>query len=184
MDSFCHTNLTAMHHSSFHWVVFFVTAHIMPCTWWQMSRVNNGSKFPVQFRVLFYLEPECTHRLYPTIPPDPRNWVGFTSNKWLFNVTHWASTKYLSSNRMMSWSIRRLYSLAPLSLPAIRVVIWKIFVQSPLKTCQFFLKCQVNPQLLNQYWSHRKSNSAMWKRDKDSTIHVLIMLLYNQNSNT
>jgi hypothetical protein len=57
-----------------------------------LSSVSNGSKFPGWFH--------C-------------NWAGFTSKTRHFNTTSLTPSKYLSSDRIMTWSICKLYSFVP-----------------------------------------------------------------------
>ena len=72
------------------------------------SSVSNGSIFPGRFRVRFRPRTELLQWVPPHENPDHCQWAGFTSKTRHFNTTSLAPINYLSSDRIMTRSIRKL----------------------------------------------------------------------------
>jgi hypothetical protein len=73
---------------------------------------------------------------------------------------------------------------AALLPPAFKFAIWLIFVEWLWHNCWIQAKLAGYRSRLNEYLSDLKSPTGRWKSNQNCTISVLIMLWYNQNSNT
>jgi len=91
--------------------------------------------------------------------------MGFHTKPAPQKSTFLDSIKYLSSDRITTWKIRRLCSLVAPSPPAFRFAIRQVFVESRSKTRQFRLNSAFISQPLNEYQSDRKFESGRWKSD-------------------
>jgi hypothetical protein len=130
------------------------------------------------------LEPNCCHGYYhtttwtvaigPVLPPQPdisKPHVSLQLSIWVLIVS-W-------HDQYVNCAVSR-----PLPPPAFRFVIWTIFLESRLKTCEFCVKFGVISQWFYEYWLHCKSERGRWKSAYNCTIHILTMSLYDQNSDT
>ena len=77
-----------------------------------MGSVSNRSKFRGQFRVRFHPKPDRGNGSYHTKNPAHWKWAGFPPKTRHFKFTSLAPVKYLSSDRIMTWSVRRLCSFS------------------------------------------------------------------------
>jgi len=74
--------------------------------------VSNGSKFPGWFRVRLHPKPDRCNGSYHMKNPAHWKWAGFPPKTPHFKFTILAPIKYLSSDRIMTWSVRRLCSFS------------------------------------------------------------------------
>ena len=75
-----------------------------------MGSVSNGSKFLGRFRVRFHPKPDRGKGSYHTKIPAHWKWAGFPPKTRYFKFTRLAPIKYSSSDRIMTWSVRKLCS--------------------------------------------------------------------------
>jgi len=125
------------------------------------SVVSNVFKFPGRFRVPVHPNPDRGNGFYHMKNPDHWNWASFISKTLHFNLTIWAPIHYLSSDRIMTWSIRRLFSFSPSFTSSLQICNWTnirwVAIENPrmlLEILCYFTAIQ--PILV---WSQ------IWKRD-------------------
>ena len=70
--------------------------------------VSTGFKFPCRFRVRFPPKLDSCNGFYHTLNPDHWQWATFTTKTRHFNFTILGPIKYLSSDCIVTWSMRRL----------------------------------------------------------------------------
>jgi len=122
----------------------------------------------------FYHTKTQTVAIGPELPPNSRH----------FNLTTLSPMKYLSSDRIVTWSICSCAVLAALSPPTIRFAIWPVLVELLWKSREFHIVFHVIPQRFHKYWSDHKSEWGRLKSCKSCTIYVLIMSRYDANPDT
>jgi len=109
---------------------------------------------------------------------------GFPHKTRHFNITTLPPIKYLSSDHIMMWSIRRLCSSS-------RSVTSRSQICDPTNICWvaientfISLKFAHFSQSLNEYQSDRKLEPARWKSSQNCKMYVLITSRYDENSDT
>jgi len=135
----------------------FVRAQFYPVN----DSVSNGSKLPGRFWVRFHPNPDRGNGFYHTKNPDHWNWAGFTSKTRHFNLTIWAPIMYLSSDRIMTWLICRLYSFSPSFTSSFQIcdltnIRW-VAIENPWISLNISCYSTAIPRIL--------VGSQIWKRD-------------------
>jgi len=116
--------------------------------------------------------------------PEPNRCNGFPHKTRHFNITTLPPIKYLSSDRIMIWSVRRSCSsnlcfTSRSQICDLTNIRW-VAMENPRISLKFALLSQP----LNEYQSDHKSKFARWKSGQNCTIYVLITSRYDENSHS
>jgi len=119
--------------------------------------VSNGSNPLERFRVRVGTGTEPWQRFLPHENPDRCHWASFTTKTRHFNLTTLAPIKYLSCDRIMTWSVRRLCSSSRSFTSCIQIcdptTTRRVAIENPriwLEICPYFtatLRISVGSQI-------------------------------------
>jgi len=94
------------------WTCMLPPLHLLSTVGLAKGSVSNGSKFRGRFRVRFHPKPDRGNGSYHTKNPAHWKWAGFPPKTRHFKFTSLTPIKYLSSDHIMTWSVRRLCSFS------------------------------------------------------------------------
>jgi hypothetical protein len=121
----------------------------------------NSSNLVEPFRVRVGTGIESLRLVLP--PKNLDRWNRADLKTQYFNLTTWAPIKYLSSDHIVTWSIRRLCKISRCFTHGVQICDPTNIYLVKIKTRQLRLKHGVFSKRLNDYWSDPQSECGRWK---------------------
>ena len=147
------------------WIIWNLISDHYP---WVICSNRNGSKFPGRLWFRFHTTPDHGNGSYHKKNRDHWKWASFTTQNLPFNIKRLAPIEYLSSDRIMTWSICRLCSSSRSFTSRCQMCDWTNIHWVAVE----------NPRILVEIWCYFAAiqrilvRSQYWQREVEERLKV------------